>query len=143
MSKTVRSGVITSIILVVTGVTIGAFTAASSQQSLWAGGLTGAGTGLAVALVVFIHLVVRALFGRVPESRTEGLAPHSVERDVFRRAGERALPDIFSLMLAGALIAAFLPGEPILRWIPALVTVCALITFAIRALSEWQQLVRA
>ena len=143
MRKAIRSGVIAAIALVVAGAIFGALGAASSEQPAATGGLVGAGLGLATGVVAFLHLAIRTLFGRVPESRTPELAADSVERDIFRRAGEKALPDVFSILLGAALLAALLPDGPMMRWVPILAAVGSIADFAARALIEWKRLVDA
>ena len=143
MRKAVRSGAIAAIALVVAGAVFGALGATSNEQPTGTGGLIGAGIGLAIALVAFLHLAIRTLFGRVPESRTAELATDSVERDVFRRAGEQALPDVFSIVLGAALLAGFLPDGPMLRWVPIIAAVGSIVVFTVRALIEWKRLVDA
>lgn len=141
MRKTLRSVTIATIILVVTGFSFGALGTVSDAQSPMSGGLIGAGLGLTIALVASVHLVIRTLFGRVPESQTDELAADSVERAAFRRAGEKAFPDVLSLVLVAALLAAFLPDGPLLRWIPSIIAICAVTDFFIRASKEWKRMV--
>lgn len=143
LRKAVRSGTIAAIVLVIAGAVFGVLGAVSNEQPPATGGLLGAGVGLATAVVACAHLAIRTFFGRVPESRTAELATHSVERDAFRRAGERALPDVFSIVLGAALLAAFLPEGPALRWIPLASAIGAVTVFTVRAVVEWKQLVAA
>ncbi|XBH22421.1 hypothetical protein V5R04_04145 [Jonesiaceae bacterium BS-20] len=141
LQKTIRPRIITLIVLIFMGSGLGVLAAISSDQSQLNAGLIGAGVGCATALVAYMHLIFRTLFGRVPESQTKELAADSVERDVFRRAGERALPDIFSIVLGAALLAAFLPDGLLLRWTPVAVALGVVFVFAARAFTEWKQLV--
>lgn len=56
---------------------------------------------------------------------------------------ERAFPELFSIILAAALLAAFAPEGPLLRWIPIVAALGALVDFAVRAVHEWKRLVDA
>jgi hypothetical protein len=138
LSRTVRTGAIAGGALFLAGLVLGAL---GSEDDTLRGSLVGAGAGLAVALVAFAHLAVRTVFGRTPEARVDELAEHSVERAIFRRAGERAFPDILGLVLAAALLTAFLTDGLLLRWVPSITAILALTDFTLRALFEWKELV--
>jgi hypothetical protein len=139
--KAVRTGAIAGLVLVLAGAIVGALGTHASEDDVLRGGLLGAGAGLAIALVAFAHLAIRTVFGRVPEAQVEELAEHSVERETFRRAGERAFPDVISIVLAAGLLSAFLTDGALLRWLPVVTAILALADFALRALFQWKELV--
>lgn len=139
--KAARTGAIAGILLVLAGAIVGALGSQVNEDQVLRGGMVGAAAGLGTALVLFVHLAVRTIFGRVPEAQVDELAEHSVEREIFRRAGERAFPDVLSLVLAAALLSAFLTDDSLLRWVPSVTAILALADFALRALFEWKELV--
>jgi hypothetical protein len=124
--KAVRTGAIAGILLVLAGAIVGALGSQVNEDQVLRGGMLGAAAGLGTALVLFAHLAVRTIFGRVPEAQVDELAEHSVEREIF---------------LAAALLSAFLTDDSLLRWVPSVTAILALADFTLRALFEWKELV--
>lgn len=141
LHRALRTVTLTAAVTVVLGATFGSATAWSEGRVL-VGGARGAFVGLLVALVAGIHLLVRTLFARVPESSGPELAAGSVEREVFRRAGAQAFPDAVSVLLLVALLAA-LAGGDLARWLPVAGLVVVLLDFALRSRAHWTRLVAA
>ncbi|KRD47443.1 hypothetical protein ASE27_03720 [Oerskovia sp. Root918] len=141
LHRALRTVALTAAVTVVLGAALGGATA-WSEGAVLVGGARGALVGLIVALVVGVHLSVRTLFARVPESLGPELAAGSVEREVFRLAGVQAFPDAVSVLLLVALLAA-LAGGDLARWLPVAGLVVVLFDFALRSRVHWARLVAA
>lgn len=139
LHRALRTAALTAVVIVVLGAALGVAATGSDGGAL-ARGARGALVGLLVAAVAGVHLLVRTLFARVPESSGPELAAGSVESEVFLRAGTQAFPDAVSVLLLVALVAA-LAGGDLARWLPAAGLVVVLLDFALRARAHWTQLV--
>jgi hypothetical protein len=141
LHRALRTVALTAAVTVALGAVLGVVTA-WSDGGMVARGARGALVGLLVAGVAGVHLLVRTVLARVPESSGPELAAGSVEREVFRRAGAQAFPDAVSVLLLVALLAA-LAGGGLARWLPAVGVVVVLLDFMVRSRVHWTRLVAA
>jgi hypothetical protein len=98
------------------------------------GALQGASLGLALGLALGVHLVLRTLTGRTPESRTTELDPQSFERQVLERAAAWSFADMLSLSLLGVVVAFSVSDLAAVKVILPVVVVISALDFVTRSL---------
>ena len=100
----------------------------------WQGALHGASVGFGLALVLGVHLVLRTLTGRTPESRTTELDPRSFERSTLERAAAWSFADMLSLSLLGVLVAFSVSDPTAVKVVLPVVVVISALDFVTRSL---------
>jgi len=125
-----RTASLSASVLLVIG--LGAGLALSDHRG--EGALHGALLGLALAIPLGVHLVLRTLTGRTPESRTIELDPQSFERQILERAAARAFADMVSLSMLGSVVAFSLDDLTTVKLVLPVVLVFTAIDFLVRTL---------
>jgi len=98
------------------------------------GVLSGALIGGGLALALSLHLIVRTLDGRTPESRSPELSPQSFERQMVDRAAAAAFSDTISLAILGCIVSFSAGSLQVARWALPIVAVVGGIDFVVRGI---------
>ena len=129
--NSLRSSLWASAVVIVVSTGVGYFSSDRDAKGLLHGALLGAGLALALTL----HLIMRTLNGRTPESRSRELSRQSIERQRIERAAAATFTDTISLAVVGCFVAFSTKDLQVAQLVLALVIVAAGIDFAIRSIA--------
>ena len=97
--------------------------------------LRGALIGAVLALALSLHLIMRTLNGRTPESRNRELSSQSLERQMVERAAAGAFTDTISLAILGCIISFTASDLYVAQWVLPAVVIFAGVDFIIRSIT--------
>lgn len=128
--NSLRSSVWASAVIVILCTGSGYLLSDRSARGLLFGALLGAGLALALGL----HVIMRTLNGRTPESRSRELSRQSIERQMIEKAAAAAFTDTISLAVLGCIVSFSTEDLRVAQLALPLVIVLGGIDFAVRSI---------